>query len=84
MTNHIRRSTQNAGRSGIDMPELEMSDEERTRMLERESLLAANAQVWTTFRNNIMNNASAIAYVQKRGYSQEIINEFGVGFAESQ
>lgn len=72
-----------ARRAGVDMPETEMTDDERRRVMEREGLLVLNASVWNTYRQNLMNNQAAMSYVLKRGYGQEIINAFGIGFAEN-
>ena len=70
-----------AKRAGIDVPETEMTDDERRRMLEREAMLTLNTQVWNSFRQNLMNNPEAMKYVLSRGWGQEIINTFGIGFA---
>ena len=58
-----------------------MTDDERRRMLEREAMLTLNTQVWNSFRQNLMNNPEAMKYVLSRGWGQEIINTFGIGFA---
>jgi len=72
-----------ARKAGIDVPEMEMTDDDRKRMLEREALLTLNTSVWNTFRQNLMNNQTAMTYVIGRGYTQEIINTFGIGFSEN-
>lgn len=72
-----------AKRANIDMPEVETSDEDRKRMLERESLLNINAAAWAQMRQNITTNPEALSYAMERGYTAETISKFGIGYAES-
>lgn len=72
-----------AKRANIDMPEVEITDDDRKRMLERESLLNLNTAAWAQFRQNINTNPEAMNYAVGRGYTPETINTFGIGYAET-
>lgn len=72
-----------ARRANIDIPDVDMTDDERRRMLERESLIVTNTAAWNTFRQNLLQNKDAMAYVLSRGYTQDTINAFGIGYAET-
>ena len=72
-----------AKRAGIEVKEVEMTDDQRRNALEREGLFITNGNAWNTYRQNLIQNHEALAYALKRGYGQEIINSFGIGYAEN-
>ena len=61
-----------------------MSPEQKRRISEKESLLAINRQAMDFFRQELFGSnmgKRAMAYLEKRGMSQEIINSFNLGYA---
>ncbi len=77
-------ATMLAGRYGIDIPTQTMSPEQKRRMSERESLLAANKLAMNFFRHSLLETAAgkkAMAYLNKRGITKETIDSFNLGYA---
>ena len=71
-----------AGMTGMDIQELEESDEEREARLHREALLGLNGRVaaWYAGQLHAPENSEALAYARER-FGQEYVDEEGLGFA---
>jgi DNA primase len=73
-----------AGRYGITLPSEPMTPEQRKILAERDQLFQINQQVMG-FYQSCLNDAGpgkkARAYLDKRGFAEEIITSFGVGYA---
>jgi len=72
-----------ARRYGIDIPTRKISQQQKQRMSQRESLLAVNRQAMEFFRQELIEKASgkrAMEYLKKRGMSKEIIAGFNLGY----
>ena len=69
---------------GIPVEEEEMTDEQRQRMNERESMFAVNEWAAKYFSQIMMNNqdgrAIGLAYFRSRGFRDDIIAKFRLGF----
>lgn len=72
-----------AKRASIDIPEQEMTNEERQRMKERESLKNALVATHVLYKQNLLKNTEAMSYVRSREIEQEMISLFGLGYAEN-
>ena len=73
-----------ARRYGIDIPRRSLTPEQKKRMGERESLLKINQQAMDFFSRVLHRDTSgqpAMAYLNKRGLSSEIIDRFNIGYA---
>ncbi|MBU4415511.1 MAG: DNA primase, partial [Proteobacteria bacterium] len=73
-----------ANRYGIEIPSQTMSPEQKRRISERESLLAANKQAMDFFKHSLLSDAEgkiALEYLKKRGIREDTINRFNLGFA---
>ncbi|MBC2715699.1 MAG: DNA primase [Desulfobacteraceae bacterium] len=73
-----------ARRYGIDLPERNMSASQRKVASQRQQLFDLNKQVMSYFISQLSGRSSGQkvrAYLEKRGFHQEIITQFGVGFA---
>jgi DNA primase len=73
-----------ARRHGIDIPRRNLTPEQKKRVGERESLLKINRQAMDFFSRALRRGASgqaAMAYLNKRGLSSEIIARFNIGYA---
>lgn len=70
-----------ADRSGIKIPEKELSPEEQRRMQERQSLLAIHQLAADFYRSQLSQSHQAQAYLKKRGISPESAQRFGLGVA---
>ena len=73
-----------ARRYGIDIPRRSLTPEQKKRMGERESLLKINQQAVDFFSRALRSDKSgqaAMAYLNKRGLSSEIIDRFNIGYA---
>jgi len=73
-----------ANRYGIEIPAQTMSPEQKKRISERESLLAANKQAMDFFKNSLLSDAEgkiALEYLKKRGIVEDTITRFNLGFA---
>ena len=73
-----------AKKYGIPIEEEQMTDEQRQRMNERESMFAVNEWAATYFSQTMMNNqdgrAIGLAYFRSRGFRDDIITKFRLGF----
>ena len=73
-----------AKKYGIPVEEEEMTDEQRQRMNERESMFAINEWAAKYFSQTMMNNqdgrAIGLAYFRSRGFRDDIIAKFRLGF----
>ena len=73
-----------AKRYGIEIPAQTMSSEQKRRISERESLLAANKQAMDFFKHSLLSDAEgkiALEYLKKRGIGEDTITIFNLGFA---
>ncbi len=73
-----------AKRYGIEIPAQTMSPEQKRRISERESLLAANKQAMDFFKHSLLSDAEgkiALEYLKKRGIGENTITIFNLGFA---
>jgi DNA primase len=73
-----------AKKYGIPVEEEEMTDEQRQRMNERESMFAVNEWAAKYFSQTMMNHqdgrAIGLAYFRSRGFRDDIIAKFRLGF----
>lgn len=73
-----------AKKYGIPVEEEEMTDEQRQRMNERESMFAVNEWAAKYFSQTMMNNqdgrAIGLTYFRSRGFRDDIIAKFRLGF----
>ena len=73
-----------AKKYGIEVEEEEMTDEQRQRMNERESMFAVNEWAAKYFSQTMMNDqdgrAIGLAYFRSRGFRDDIIAKFRLGF----
>ena len=73
-----------AKKYGIPVEEEEVTDEQRQRMNERESMFAVNEWAAKYFSQTMMNNqdgrAVGLAYFRSRGFRDDIIAKFRLGF----
>jgi DNA primase len=68
---------------GIDIPTRKISQQQKRRMSQRESLLDVNRQAMEFFRQELLEKTSgkgAMEYLKKRGMSKEIIASFNLGY----
>jgi len=73
-----------ARRYGIDIPRRSLTPEQQKRMGERESLLKINREAMDFYSRALRRGPSgrkAMAYLNKRGLSSEIIDRFNLGYA---
>ena len=73
-----------ANKYGIEIPTQTMSQEQKRRISERESLLAVNKQAMDFFKHSLLSDAEgkiALEYLKKRGIGEDIIAIFNLGFA---
>ncbi|RJP94648.1 MAG: DNA primase [Desulfobacteraceae bacterium] len=73
-----------ARRYGIDLPTGDMTPGQKKNISERQQLFDLNKQVLSFFVSRLASRVEgekARAYLKKRGFSQEIIKAFGLGFA---
>ena len=73
-----------ANRYGIEIPAQTMSPEQKRRISERESLLAANKQAMDFFKHSLLSDAEgkiALEYLKERGIGEDTITIFNLGFA---
>jgi len=73
-----------ARRYGIEIPTQTMSAEQKRRISEKESLFEINRLAMDFFRHCLVNTSSgkkAMAYLKKRGMTNEIITGFQLGYA---
>ncbi len=74
-----------ARKYNIEIQERELSDEEKQRKSERESMLIVNeyAQKFfaTTLLEHVEGRAVGMAYFRERGFGEDIIRKFGLGFS---
>ena len=73
-----------ARRYGIDLPTGDMTPSQKKNISERQQLFDLNKQVMAFFTSRLahpVEGEKARAYLEKRGFTQEIISQFGLGFA---
>ncbi len=73
-----------ARRYGIDLPDRNMSASQKKAVSLRQQLFDLNRQVMSYYSEQLSGRSSgqrARAYLEKRGFSQEIIAQFSLGFA---
>lgn len=74
-----------ARKYGIEVKEKELTDEEKTAQNERESLFAVNEWANKYFQDVLHNHvdgvARGLAYFRQRGFRDEIINKFQLGYS---
>jgi DNA primase len=73
-----------ARRYGISLPERNMTASQKKVASQRQQLFDLNKQVMSFFTGQLTDRSSgqtARAYLEKRGFTQEIITQFGLGFA---
>jgi len=73
-----------AGRYGIDIPDRQMSAGQKRRANERDYFIAINREAGDFFRRSLLKTDKgnkALSYLNKRGISQEVINDFRLGYA---
>lgn len=73
-----------ARRYGINLPERKMSASQKKVASQRQQLFDLNKQVMSFFTGQLTDRSSGEitrAYLEKRGFNQEIITQFGLGFA---
>lgn len=74
-----------AKKYNIPVQERELSDEERARMSERESMLVASEWAMNHFHHNLLNTEEGrdigLAYLYSRGITDEAIRRFKLGYS---
>ena len=73
-----------ARRYGINLPERKMSASQKKVASQRQQLFELNKQAMSFFTGQLTDRSSgqpARTYLEKRGFNQEIITQFGLGFA---
>lgn len=73
-----------ARRYGIQLPKRQMTPSEKQEISEREQLFDINKKVLAYYREQLLRRPAgekARAYLDNRGFSSEIINRFGLGYA---
>ena len=68
----------------IEIPERELTDEEREKLNERESLFVANAFAQSFFVNQLNTQegkAIGLSYFSERGYRDDIVKKFQLGYS---
>ena len=73
-----------ARRYGIALPERNMSASQKKAISQRQQLFDLNRHVMSYYTDQLVNypaGQKAWSYLEKRGFSQEIITQFGLGFA---
>lgn len=77
-----------ARKYGIEVIEKEISNEEKEKQDDRESMLLVNAFARKLFTTNLYNQeeglAVGMAYLKERGYRKPVIDKFEVGYSLSQ
>ncbi len=76
--------TSMARRCGIQLPSRQMSPSEKETLSEREKLFDINKKVLAYYRDQLLRGRTgepARQYFEKRGFSRDIINRFGLGYA---
>jgi DNA primase catalytic core len=72
-----------AKRANIEVPEQEMTDEERRRMNDRESLRTAVNAAHAHYKNKLTSTPEAMKYLAGRDIEPELIGTFGLGYSEN-
>lgn len=73
-------------RCGVDVPEKAMTSEEQQYAKDKESVLNALSKANTFFQDELVKNASAIAFLKNRGFGNEkktVLDSFFAGYAPS-
>lgn len=74
-----------AKKYGIEVKEKEMTDEERLQQSERESMFVLNEWASQYFQNILHNNVDGVAigmaYFRSRGFRDDIIKKFSLGYS---
>jgi len=73
-----------ARRYGIQLPERNMSASQKKAASLRQQLFDLNRRIMSFFTDHLVNRSSgqmARSYLEKRGFNQETVSKFGIGFA---
>ena len=72
-----------AEKAGVNLPEMEYSEQEKKRASRRARLLAVNKEAATFFYYNLRSPHGNVGmdYLKRRGLSDETTHKFGLGFA---
>lgn len=75
-----------AGRYGVTIPQHRPTPSQRRRLEERELLLELNKEALRFFRESLESRQGAAArqYLERRGFSREIVEAFELGYAPAQ
>ena len=76
-----------ARRYGIDLPTGDMTPSQKNAISERQRLFDLNKRVMAFFISRLVDRdqgEKARIYLEKRGFNQEIIKQFGLGFAPNE
>lgn len=73
-----------ADRAGVNLPEMEYTEEQKRKASHRQRLLEVNKEAATFFYYQLRKSphgANGLAYLEKRELTEETMNKFGLGFA---
>ncbi|MBQ2980117.1 MAG: DNA primase [Bacteroidaceae bacterium] len=77
-----------ARKYNIEIQEKQLTEEEKQRKTERESMLIVNDFAQKFFATNLLENAEGrsigLGYFRERGFGEDIINKFGLGYSPEQ
>lgn len=77
-----------AKKYGIEVKEKELTDEQKQKQGDRESMFILNSFAQKNFSSNLFNHPEGIAvglsYFKERGFREDIINKFQLGYALEQ
>lgn len=74
-----------ARKYNIEIQEKQLTEEEKQRKTDRESMLIVNEYAQKFFTTNLLENAEGrsigLTYFRERGFGEDIINKFGLGYS---
>ncbi len=74
-----------ARKYNIEIQEKQLTEEEKQRKTDRESMLIVNEYAQKFFATNLLENAEGrsigLSYFRERGFGEDIINKFGLGYS---
>ena len=74
-----------ARKYNIEIQEKQLTEEEKQRKTDRESMLIVNEYAQKFFSTNLLENAEGrsigLSYFRERGFGEDIINKFGLGYS---
>ncbi len=77
-----------ARKYNIEIQEKQLTEEEKQRKTDRESMLIVNEYAQKFFATNLLENAEGrsigLSYFRERGFGEDIINKFGLGYSPEQ